>query len=141
MATAGAHLSILMLTSYKSNLEAKITQIAERRQALSYSQAEKMNNYINAVPVLDSTKYQELMNSGNLAGALKLYQDYSASLQNAPDWTRDPEFKLLELKDNDFDMQQKKLETQLKAVVANLESQQKLLDGNIKQDFSPKLSI
>lgn len=62
-------------------------------------------------------------------------------LMNQDEWYKDSNVKLLYLQDDNFDMQQKKLETDLKAVNSNLEAQEKLLDNNIKKDFAPSMSI
>lgn len=62
-----------------------------------------------------------------------------------PEWysNHDTQVKLVMLKskDNQLDMMQKKFETLAKSITANLESQQKLLDNNIKKDFGTSLSL
>lgn len=106
MAIVNAHMSILMLTSMKSDLEAKIMQISQRRQLIGTQEA----------MVIMQT------------------QDIAASLSD------NSKYQVLEIQDNMLDIQQKQYETKLKAVDANMEAQQKLLDSNIKEDFSPKMT-
>ncbi len=64
-----------------------------------------------------------------------------SELITTTDWTTDPQVKLLQIQDNDLDMQQGTMETQLSAITANLQSQEKLLDNNIKNDFGANLSL
>lgn len=65
---------------------------------------------------------------------------YQTTALIGADWEKDPRVKILELKDQQLELQQKNLETQQKAASAQLESLQKLLDNNIKKDFTINLS-
>ncbi len=56
------------------------------------------------------------------------------------DWEEDPAVKRLQLMDQQLELQQKNLETQQKAAAAELESMQKILDNNIKKDFTINLN-
>ena len=56
------------------------------------------------------------------------------------DWENDPRVKQLQAMDSYLELQQKNLETQQKAATAQLESYQKLLDSNIKKDFTINLN-
>lgn len=117
MGIAGAHLSVIMMTSYLNDLNYKLGLLTDRRQAVSAQEAAIIQQYSNnAIQTLGST-------SGSSS------------------WVNDPDIQLLELQDNDFDMQQKKMETQIKAISANLDAQQKLLDNNIKKDFAGNMSV
>lgn len=61
---------------------------------------------------------------------------YQTSSLIGADWEKDPAVKKLQLMDQQLELQQKNLETQQKAAAAELESMQKLLDNNIKKDFT-----
>ena len=63
------------------------------------------------------------------------------NLMRNEEWYKDPRVKLVQIKDNNFDMEQKRLETNLKAVVTNLEAQEKLVSNNVKEEFGYKLSL
>ncbi|MDD3236736.1 MAG: hypothetical protein PHV37_01395 [Candidatus Gastranaerophilales bacterium] len=71
--------------------------------------------------------------------------DQESALMGTKDWYSNEDSKvkllLLQQEDNALDMQQKKLETVAKAISSNLESQQKLLDNNIKKDFGYSLFL
>lgn len=56
------------------------------------------------------------------------------------DWENDPSVKKLQLMDQQLELQQKNLETQQKAASSELESMQKILDNNIKKDFTINLT-
>lgn len=56
------------------------------------------------------------------------------------DWENDPKVQQLQYMDSYLELQQKNLETQQKAATAQLESYQKLLDSNIKKDFTINLN-
>ena len=51
------------------------------------------------------------------------------------DWESDPRIQQLQAMDSYLELQQKNLETQQKAVASELESMQKILDTNVKNDF------
>lgn len=61
---------------------------------------------------------------------------YQTSSLIAADWENDPNVKKLQLMDQQLELQQKNWETQQKAAAAELESMQKLLDNNVKKDFT-----
>lgn len=61
---------------------------------------------------------------------------YQTSSLIGADWENDPNVKKLQLMDQQLELQQKNLETQQKASAAELESMQKLLDNNVKKDFT-----
>ena len=58
----------------------------------------------------------------------------SAALSDA-DFNEDPRVKALQLQESALDLEQKNLETQQKAVSAEFDGLQKLLESNIKKDF------
>ncbi len=51
------------------------------------------------------------------------------------DWENDPRVQQLQAMDSYLELQQKNLETQQKAAASELESMQKILDTNVKNDF------
>lgn len=56
------------------------------------------------------------------------------------DWESDPRVKQLQAYDQYLELQQKNLETQQKAATNELESMQKILDTNVKKDFTLQLN-
>lgn len=56
------------------------------------------------------------------------------------DWENDPRVKRLQAMDSYLELQQKNFETQQKAVTSQLDSYQKLLDTNVKKDFTLNLN-
>ncbi len=56
------------------------------------------------------------------------------------DWENDPQVQQLQYMDSYLELQQKNLETQQKSAAAQLESLEKLLENNIKKDFTINLS-
>lgn len=56
------------------------------------------------------------------------------------DWETDPRVKQLQAMDSYLELQQKNLETQQKSVTSQLESYQKILDSNVKKDFTLNLN-
>ena len=60
-------------------------------------------------------------------------------LSNA-DWETDPRVKQLQAMDSYLELQQKNLETQQKSAASQLESYQKILDTNVKKDFTLNLN-
>ena len=56
------------------------------------------------------------------------------------DWESDPRVKQLQAMDSYLELQQENLETQQKSAAAQLESYQKLLDNNVKKDFTLNLN-
>lgn len=56
------------------------------------------------------------------------------------DWENDPRVKQLQAMDQWLELQQKNLETQQKSAAAQLESYQKILDTNVKKDFTINLN-
>lgn len=56
------------------------------------------------------------------------------------DWENDPRVKQLQAMDSYLELQQENFETQQKAAAAQLESYQKLLDTNVKKDFTLNLN-
>lgn len=56
------------------------------------------------------------------------------------DWETDPRVKQLQAMDQWLELQQKNLETQQKSAAAQLESYQKILDTNVKKDFTINLN-
>lgn len=56
------------------------------------------------------------------------------------DFENDPQVQQLQYMDSYLEIEQKNLETQQKSATAQLESLQKLLDNNIKKDFTINLS-
>lgn len=56
------------------------------------------------------------------------------------DWETDPRVKQLQAMDQWLELQQKNLETQQKSATAQLESYQKILDTNVKKDFTINLN-
>ena len=60
-------------------------------------------------------------------------------IANGVDSAVDPQVKLLQYQDNQLDMQQKTLETDLNAITNNLENLDKLKEENLKA--VPKLSL
>lgn len=147
MSIANAHLSVVMLTSYLNDLNYKLSQITDKRQLLAAEEANiiqqnstasmQRNNALYAAGAAAATN---ALNSGNQTDVNNAIASLIAASSSSNVYN-DPDVQLIELQDNNFDMQQKKLETQIKAVTANLDSQQKLLDNNIKQDFGSSLSI
>lgn len=150
MAIAGVHLSVMMLTAYQNNLNFKLTQITERRQLIATQESAIIQEYASNTAQASNASYDAAAaavttavstgDTTNLQSAVDTMMAASKS-NSSISFTNDPDIMLLQLQDNDFDMQQKKLETQLKAVTANLESQEKLQDNNIKEDFGSNMSI
>ena len=56
------------------------------------------------------------------------------------DWETDPRVKQLQAMDQWLELQQKNLETQQKSATQQLESYQKILDTNLKKDFTINLN-
>lgn len=56
------------------------------------------------------------------------------------DWENDPRVKQLQAMDQWLELQQKNLETQQKTASSQLESYQKILDTNVKKDFTINLN-
>ena len=56
------------------------------------------------------------------------------------DWETDPRVQQLQQYDQYLELQQKNLETQQKAAASELESMQKILDTNVKKDFTLNLN-
>ncbi len=56
------------------------------------------------------------------------------------DWESDPRVQQLQAMDQYLELQQKNLETQQKAATSELESMQKILDTNVKKDFTLNLN-
>ena len=56
------------------------------------------------------------------------------------DWESDPRVQQLQAMDSYLELQQKNLETQQKAATSELESMQKILDTNVKKDFTLNLN-
>ena len=56
------------------------------------------------------------------------------------DWESDPRVQQLQSMDQYLELQQKNLETQQKAATSELESMQKILDTNVKKDFTLNLN-
>ncbi len=56
------------------------------------------------------------------------------------DWESDPRIQQLQAMDSYLELQQKNLETQQKAATSELESMQKILDTNVKKDFTLNLN-
>ena len=56
------------------------------------------------------------------------------------DWENDPRVKQLQAMDQWLELQQKNLETQQKSATHQLESYQKILDTNLKKDFTINLN-
>lgn len=56
------------------------------------------------------------------------------------DWENDPRVKQLQAMDSYLELQQKNFETQQKSVTSQLESYQKILDTNVKKDFTLNLN-
>ena len=52
------------------------------------------------------------------------------------DWESDPRIQQLQALDSYLEVQHKNLETQQKAAASELESMQKILDTNVKKDFT-----
>ena len=148
MATAGAHGSVLMLTSYLSNINYNLMMVSAKRQAVVAQQSEIMAEYSRnqSNQMAEATSaaqaaVQAALGSSSTADitvALEALDDISTMTSNSS-WTNDPNFMTLHLQEVNLDNQQKKLETSAKSVTANLEAQQKLLDNNIKEDFAPAL--
>lgn len=63
----------------------------------------------------------------------------TSQLSNA-DWENDPRVKQLQAMDSYLELQQKNLETQQKAVAAQIESYQKLVDSNVQKEFKLNIS-
>lgn len=147
MSIANAHLSVVMLTSYLNDLNYKLSQITDKRQLLAAEEANiiQQNSFAsmqtnNAIYTASAAAATNALNSTNSTDINSTLASLIAASSSSNVYN-DPDIQLIELQDNNFDMQQKKLETQIKAVTANLDSQQKLLDNNIKKDFGSSLSI
>ena len=56
------------------------------------------------------------------------------------DWENDPRVKQLQAMDQWLELQQKNLETQQTSATQQLESYQKILDTNLKKDFTINLN-
>lgn len=154
MAIASVHASVLMLTSYMDDLNYQLTMLSEKRQLVSSQESAIIQQYTNASTnsnafAKSSSAYTNaisgLVSAATSTDATALQNAFqaltAASSTSTTNWTQDARVQLLELQDNQLDMQQKQIETKLKAVTANLESQQKLEDNNIKNDFTRKMSL
>jgi hypothetical protein len=134
MAYSNIQLSVFALLSKQSQLQAKIMDISETRTMISDMQYSMMNNSSSqSGATLDQAKLQELQAAGDFAGMTDLITKYYES-QASSDYTQNPNFAMLQMKDNQLDMDQEKFQTDLDATMTNLEAQQKLLDNNIKED-------
>ncbi len=155
MAIVSAHLSILSLVSYQNQLNYRLSILTNQRQNIATSQAAIIQQYsakasstsISQSNALTSIlkDYASKASTGQLSESQidTIVSNYESlvSSTDVSSFSEDPNYILLQLKDNDLDIQQGQMETQLKAVTANLESQQKLEDSNIKNDFGYSLSL
>ena len=155
MAIASVHLSLLMLTAQQNQLNYRLSVISNERQRITAYQSEIIrkaslqnttsstaisNAVTDAISKLTSSATNETLSQTDLTVMLADFQKVISS-NTTTNFAEDPNYILLQLQDNDLDMQQGQLETQLKAVSANLEAQQKLEDNNIKKDFGYTLSL
>lgn len=60
-------------------------------------------------------------------------------LSNVSDWESDPRVQKLQAMDSYLELQQKQIETQLKAAASQLESYQKAVETNVKNDYKLNL--
>ena len=116
MGIASPGLRLLSITAYKSNLEYRITTLSQRRQRLSFQAGQMASSMGNMY--MNSTQG----NSRSYGMASRM----AASEQQQ---------KMINEMDKRLELEQKNLETQHKAVTAEYESVQKLLDNNIKREF------
>ncbi len=140
MSIANAQLTVFMLTSYKSTLASKLMGISNERIMLSTLKQAKMQQLSNAQTSQITALREQAeaaLESGSTADYDKI-MEYIEQLTSIKLDTTDSDVTLqtIALKDNELDIKQKALETKLAAVTDNLESQEKLLENNIKEDFS-----
>ena len=140
MSIANAQLTVFTLTSYKSILAAKLMSISNERIMLSTLKAAKMQQLSNAQSV-EISALREQAEAALKSGSTEDYDkimEYIKQLSNIKQDTTDTDvtIQMIALKDNELDIKQKALETKLAAVSDNLESHEKLLENNIKEDFS-----
>ena len=107
MTVAALNCRMLTLTSYKADIEFRLQRIMEKRQYLSYKTIGIANQKSKAMQNEDEYAQYILEQQENAINAL----------------------------DKIFEMNQQNLETQQKAASTELESIQKLLDTNIKNEI------
>ena len=121
----------------KLNTTKKPTRITR----LNVLRREKMTISAVQANILSTTLYKsnlefQIMNISN-----KRQQIAYQTMQLADvDWESDPRVKQLQAMDSYLELQQENLETQQKSSAAQLESYQKLLDNNVKKDFTLNLN-
>jgi len=140
MSIANAQLTVYWLTSFKSVLSAKLMNISNERIMLSSLQTAKLQTIANSQTSQITALRQQAeaaLTSGSTADYEKI-MEYIEELTNIQSSNTDGEvtIQIISAKDDELDIQQKALETKLAAVTQNLESQEKLLENNIKEDFS-----
>ena len=107
MTVAALNCRMLTLTSYKADVEFRLQRIMEKRQYLSYK-------------------------------TIGIASDKSEAMQNEDEYAQyilEQQENAINALDKIFEMDQSNLETQQKAASTELESIQKLLDTNIKNEF------
>ena len=139
MSIANAQLTVYWLTSAKSDLSAKIMSISNERIMLSSLQTAKLQSISNA-QTSQVTALKAQAEAALASGSTEDYDkimEYIEQITNVQSTSADSDvtIQIISQKDNELDIKQKALETKLAAVTQNLESQEKLLENNIKEDF------
>lgn len=123
MSVSPNHARLLTLTARQSDLEYKLTMLMARMQQMSQQEAS-----------LTQQKYDALANyltdnlSKDTTSVVKIGQsEYTTQF--------DAQLAALKSAQQRLDLQKGQFETQQKAVVAEKESVQKLVDGSVKREF------
>jgi len=137
MSTAMNHARLLTLTARKSDLEYKITNVMMTMQALATQQtvlSEQKYNYVQ------KSVQNILTNTGDSSAVSSTDSiiDYIANSEYATSF--DAQLASLEAAQERLDLEKGKFETEHKAIVAEEESVEKLLNSSIKKEFTDGVS-
>lgn len=128
MAVSVNNARLLFLTARKSDLEYKMTMMINNIQQLANQSAAVLEEKYTAV--------QNYVTKQTVAGTADAPP--TVSMNANPNYLTDFDVQLAEIEaaQSRLDLEQKKLETQHKAVTAEEESVQKTLDNSIKEEFT-----
>lgn len=124
---------------FKNQLPNTIIPIT-RTTRLSFKER-KMTICAIQANILSTTLYKSNLEFSIMSISNKRQQIAYQTMQlSNADWETDPRVKQLQAMDSYLELQQKNLETQQKSAASQLESYQKILDTNVKKDFTLNLN-
>lgn len=122
MGLASNQARVLLLTARQNDLELAMTTLTSRQQLLATKQAE-----------LITKKSEAMMRFVNSQSA-----DTDVAFTETAEYAQyESEMKQLEMADTNLTLQLSAMETEHKAIVAELEQDKKLVESNIKNSFNP----